>query len=112
MTPLKSSLINFIAPRSTIETFDDVCSYHAQSRTSVLLKLMRDYIQEQSPIIQTEIQSLQNLQNNLSNFKRNNGLTESKRRPLKPLSDWHNGKLKRSEPIGFFSDQSNESIDF
>jgi hypothetical protein len=104
MTPLKSSLINFIAPRSTIETFDDVCSYHAQSRTSVLLKLMRDYIQEQSPIIQTEIQSIRNLKNGLSNFV----VQKNRHQSIRPIENkkFHGYKLRENldEPILFFSD--------
>ncbi|NBR12925.1 MAG: hypothetical protein EBU00_12255, partial [Alphaproteobacteria bacterium] len=75
------NLINFIASKDLIETFDSICSFNNQTRTSALIKLMRDYINEQSPIIRHQIESTQNLKNDLSNFNQLKLQTETQNHP-------------------------------
>jgi len=65
---------------------------------------MRDYIQKQSPIIQTEIQSIQNLKNGLSNFV----AQKDRHQSIRPTENkkFNGYKLRENldEPNLFFTD--------
>ena len=63
------TLVNFISPTQTLQTFDQICDFRSATRTSILLMLMKDFITEQSTSIPHQIQALQNLKNDLSNFE-------------------------------------------
>ena len=100
-----NNLINFIASKDLIETFDSICSYNNQTRTSALIKLMRDYINEQSPIIRHQIESTNNLKNDLLKFNQMKLRTETHNH-LKPTK-FNGYKLRGNlnDPISFFSDR-------
>lgn len=98
------NLINFIASKDLIETFDSICSFNNQTRTSALIKLMRDYINEQSPIIRHQIESTQNLKNDLSNFNHLKLQTETHNYSKPNKFNGYKLRTSLNDPISFFSD--------
>ena len=103
-----NNLINFIVSKDLIEMFDSICSFNNQTRTSALIKLMRDYINEQSPIIRHQIESTQNLKNDLSNFKQQKLQTETYNRPRQMKFNGYKLRSNLNDPISFFSDGFSE----
>ena len=99
------NLINFIVSNDLMETFDSICSFNNQTRTSALIKLMRDYISEQSPIIRHQIESTQNLKNDLSNFKQLKLQTETNNKPKQTKFNGYKLRQNLNDPISFFSDR-------
>jgi hypothetical protein len=65
---MNTKLINFRTPENLQATFDMVCRYKSQSRTQVLIALMRDFVSTNHKPIINDIQSLQDLNKNLSEF--------------------------------------------
>jgi hypothetical protein len=63
-----TKLINFRSPEDLQATFDLVCRYKSQSRTQVLIALMREFISSNYKPIINDIQSLRDLNKNLSEF--------------------------------------------
>lgn len=102
------NLMNFIVSKDLIETFDSICSFNNQTRTSALIKLMRDYISDQSPIIRHQIESTQNLKNDLSNFKQQNLQTETYNKPKYTKFVGYKLRTNLNDPISFFSDGFSE----
>ena len=104
----KSTLVNFISPNQILETFDQICSFQSTTRTSTLIKLMKEFISDQSATIPHQIQSLQNLKNDLSKFEiiKSEGM-DQKIRPNRKLGTPDRFK-DRSYPIPFFIDKDME----
>ena len=100
-----NNLINFIASKDLIETFDSICSFNNQTRTSALIKLMRDYINEQSPIIRHQIESTRNLKNDLSNFNQLKLQTKTQNHPKPTKFNGYKLRTDLNDPISFFSDR-------
>lgn len=65
---IQTKLINFRTPADLQHTFDLVCQYKAQTRTQVLIDLMRGYVMDNHKPIIDQIQSLKDLNKNLSEF--------------------------------------------
>jgi hypothetical protein len=65
---MNTKLINFRSPEDLQATFDLVCRYKSQSRTQVLIALMREFISTNHKPIINYMQSLQHLNKNLSEF--------------------------------------------
>lgn len=65
---MQTRLINFRSPEELQSIFDMVCRYKSQSRTQVLISLMRGYISQNHQPIISDIQSLQDIKRNLSEF--------------------------------------------
>ena len=65
---IQTKLINFRTPADLQHTFDLVCQYKAQTRTQVLIDLMRDYAMDNHKPIIDQIQSLKELNKSLSEF--------------------------------------------
>ena len=63
---MPTKLINFRTPEDLQHTFDMVCQFKSQTRTQVLIGLMRDYVSENHEPIVHQIQSLKDLNRNLS----------------------------------------------
>lgn len=63
---MNTRLINFRSPEDLQATFDLVCRYKSQSRTQVLIALMREFISTNHKPIINDIQSLHDLNINLS----------------------------------------------
>jgi len=103
-----NNLINFIVTKDLIETFDSICSFNHQTRTSALIKLMKDYINEQSPLIRHQIESTQNLKNDLSNFRQKKLQSETHKRPKSTNFEGYKLRSNLNDPISFFSDRFNE----
>ena len=99
-----STLVNFLSPNEVLETFDEICSYQSTTRTSTLIKLMKDFIAEQSTSIPQQIQSIQNLKNGLSNFVVNNERHQSIRPTENKKFKGYKLRENLAEPILFFSD--------
>ena len=99
-----STLVNFITPNQILETFDQICSFQSATRTSTLIKLMKEFISDQSASIPQQIQSLQNLKNDLSKFEiiRSEGMDKEihSNQKLKGQNRFQD----RSYPIPFFID--------
>ena len=97
-----------MASKDLIETFDSICSFNNQTRTAALIKLMREHISEQSLIIRHQIESTQNLKNDLSKFEiiKSEGM-DQKIHPNRKLGtpDRFNNS---SYPIPFFIDENME----
>jgi len=102
------NLINFIVSKDLMETFDSICSFNNQTRTSALINLMRDYINEQSPIIRHQIESTQNLKNDLSNLKQQKLQTETHNKPKQMKFNGYKLRTNLNDPISFFSDGFSE----
>ena len=103
-TNKESTLVNFISPNQILETFDDICSFQSTTRTSTLIKLMKEFIVEQSTSIPHQIQSIQNLKNGLSNFVVNNERHQSIRPTENKKFKGYKLRENLAEPILFFSD--------
>ena len=99
-----NNLINFIVQKDLIETFDSICSFNNQTRTSALIKLMRDYIHEQSPLIRHQIESTNNLKKDLSKFESQNSNRTTNQRPKTTNFDGYKLRTNLNDPISFFSD--------
>ncbi len=65
---MNTKLINFRTPEDLQNTFDLICRYKSQSRTQVLIALMREFISTNHKPIINDIQSLQDLNKSLSEF--------------------------------------------
>ena len=65
---IQTKLINFRTPADLQHTFDLVCQYKAQTRTQVLIDLMRGYVMDNHKPIIDQIQSLKDLNKSLSEF--------------------------------------------
>ncbi len=65
---MNTKLINFRSPEDLQATFDLVCRYKSQSRTQVLITLMREFITTNHKPIINDIQSLNDQNKNLSGF--------------------------------------------
>lgn len=63
---MNTKLINFRSPEDLQETFDLVCDYKSATRTQVLIDLMRGYILENHKSIMDQVQSMKELNKNLS----------------------------------------------
>ena len=99
---MDTKLINFRIPTDLQETFDMVCDFKSQTRTQVLINLMREYISnERQPIID-QIRSLQNLNRDLSEIKRKKSVSV----------DLRNRKASDSERDIWFSDEDDYSSPF
>jgi hypothetical protein len=68
---MNTKLINFRSPEDLQATFDLVCNYKAVTRTQVLIDLMRGYILENHKSIMEQIQSMKELNKNLSESELN-----------------------------------------
>ena len=108
-TNKESTLVNFISPNQILEIFDDICSFQSTTRTSTLIKLMKEFIAEQSTSIPHQIQSIQNLKNGLSNFGVQKESGKSIRQSQTP--EFNGYKLRNNiyEPISFLSDALSEN---
>ena len=53
---VESTLINHRVPRTLKETFDNVCKFNHTNRTSVLIDLMRSYIDDEKPQIERALE--------------------------------------------------------
>ena len=65
---MQTKLINFRSPEELQSTFDMVCRYKSQSRTQVLINLMRDYISQNHQPNISDVQALRDIKRNLSEF--------------------------------------------
>lgn len=74
---METKLINFRAPIELQNTFDLVCRYKSQSRTKVMIELMHEYVSLNHQPIVEQINSLRDLNKNLSEIV--NKKSESKR---------------------------------
>lgn len=63
---MPTKLINFRTPEELQQTFDMVCQFKSQTRTQILIGLMRNYISANHQPIVNQIQSLKDLNKNLS----------------------------------------------
>jgi NAD-dependent oxidoreductase involved in siderophore biosynthesis len=53
---VESTLINHRVPTTLKETFDNVCKFNHRNRTSVLIDLMRSYIDDETPRIERALE--------------------------------------------------------
>ena len=65
---MQTKLINFRSPEDLQSIFDMVCRYKSQSRTQVLISLMRGYISQNHQPIISDIQALRDIKRHLSEF--------------------------------------------
>ena len=63
---MDKKLINFRTPIDLQKTFDLVCCYKSQTRTQVLIELMRQFIETHHPLIIKQVTALKDINNNLS----------------------------------------------
>ena len=61
-------LMNFRIPIHLKDAFDQVCKFNHQSKTSVLLMLIRDFVEEQSEKIGSELEKREKLTEQLGNL--------------------------------------------
>ena len=64
----KRTLVNFRVPVHLRSQFDMLCEYECRSRTSVLLSLMKEFIFEQIPRVQKEIDNQQRFADSLKSL--------------------------------------------
>ena len=79
---MPTKLINFRTPEDLQHTFDMVCQFKSQTRTQVLIGLMRDYVSKNHDPIVHQIQSLKDLNKNLSEIIKK-GPTSINLKPIK-----------------------------
>ena len=103
-----STLVNFITPNQILETFDSICGFQSITRTSMLIRLMKEFISEQSTSIPHQIQSLENLKNGLSKFERNKSEGDDRRNNSHRNLSSQNRFDDRSSPLSFFIDEDME----
>lgn len=84
---MDTKLINFRIPTDLQETFDMVCDFKSQTRTQVLINLMREFISNERQPISDQIRSLQSLKRDLSETKRNRVLSVDPERQKTPVSE-------------------------
>jgi hypothetical protein len=84
---MNTKLINFRTPQDLQETFDMVCHYKSQTRTQVLINLMREYVLNQHQPIVDQIHSLQDLNKNLSEIIKKDTTPITLKKPKQLNSD-------------------------
>jgi hypothetical protein len=62
-------LVNFRAPRSVIETLDQLSSFHHRTRTSILLDLITSWINEKTYDIPLKVRQLTDLKSALNSHE-------------------------------------------
>ena len=82
-------LMNFRVPIHLKDTFDQICKFNHQSKTSVLLMLIRDFVEEQSKKIGSELKRRERLKEQLG--------TGSKKFTGEPEAETWNGYMKDPE---------------
>ena len=63
-----TTLINFRVPNHLKANLDQVCRFNHQSKTSVLLMLIRDFIKDQSVQIERELETQRKLDKQLASL--------------------------------------------
>ena len=61
----ETTLINFRVPKTLKKTFDSVCKYKTENRTKTLIDLMKTYIDDEVPVIESQINRQNNMLRNL-----------------------------------------------
>jgi hypothetical protein len=96
---METKLINFRAPVELQNTFDLVCRYKSQSRTKIMIELMHEYVSlNHQPIIE-QINSLRDLNKNLSEIV--NKKSESKRHQYQTKMEFDVPIWDNNETINF-----------
>jgi hypothetical protein len=62
-------LVNFRAPKSVIETLDQLSQFHHRTRTSILLDLITGWINEKTSDIPLKIRQLKDLKSALNSHE-------------------------------------------
>ncbi len=65
-------LINFRTPANLLKAFDFVCDYKSQTRTQVLIEMMREFVEVHHQPILRQIENLNSLNDDLSKFINSN----------------------------------------
>lgn len=80
---MDKKLINFRTPIDLQNTFDLVCCYKSQTRTQVLIELMRQYVENHHQPIISQMDALKVLNKQLSEIVGSN----SNKRSYEPIKD-------------------------
>jgi hypothetical protein len=62
----EAMLVNFRAPKSVIETLDQLSRFHHRTRTSILLDLINSWINERTYDVPLKVRQLKDLQSALN----------------------------------------------
>ncbi len=62
-------LVNFRAPKSVIETLDQLSRFHHRTRTSILLDLIKSWINERTYDIPLKVRQLKDLKSALNSHE-------------------------------------------
>ena len=65
----ESVLVNFRAPRSVIETLDQLSKFHHRTRTSILLDLITSWINERTYDVPLKVRQLTDLKSALNSHE-------------------------------------------
>ena len=65
----ESMLVNFRAPKSVIETLDQLSKFHHRTRTSILLDLITNWINEKTCDIPLKVRQLKDLKSALNSHE-------------------------------------------
>jgi hypothetical protein len=62
-------LVNFRAPKTVIETLDQISKFHHRTRTSILLDLINNWINEKTYEIPLKVRQLKDLKSSLNSHE-------------------------------------------
>ena len=94
-------LINFRAPKSVVETLDQLSRFHHKTRTSVLLDLITSWINEKTCDVPLKVRQLKDLKTALNSHEQSvSGNRRSIGSELIEIS--HTDRSER-EPLQFFT---------
>ena len=97
----EAMLVNFRAPKSVIETLDQLSRFHHRTRTSILLDLITNWINEKTYDIPLKVRQLTDLKSALNSHEQS---TCGNRRSV-GTSPIEKASRNRSEliPVSFYS---------
>jgi predicted DNA-binding protein len=100
----QAMLVNFRAPRSVIETLDQLSKFHHRTRTSILLDLITKWIDERTYDIPFKVRQLQDLKSALNSHEQS---AYGNRRPVgSSLIEKPSRNGSELIPVSFYSTSS------
>jgi predicted DNA-binding protein len=105
----QAMLVNFRAPKSVIETLDQLSKFHHRTRTSILLDLITSWINEKTCDIPLKVRQLKDLKSAL-NYHEQSAYGDSRSVGTRLIGKSSRNTSERV-PASFFSSSMTESDD-
>ena len=105
----EAMLVNFRAPKSVIETLDQLSKFHHRTRTSILLDLITSWINEKTCDIPLKVRQLKDLKSALNSHEQS--AYGNRRSAGTSLIDKTSGNRSELIPVSFYSTSTSDFDD-